>query len=111
MRYDALNAADIEEMQANRNTLQEATEQVANLDPPLRYRDQYKVFRSAINELHQAAQLAHDLGADPISATQSKIDEYERHVNEAAAGLERSNELLGRDYKTIEGVQRVNPLS
>jgi hypothetical protein len=111
LRYDALNADDVEEMQANQTTLQETTEQVASLDPPQRYREQYEVFRSAINELHQAAQLAYNLAADPVSATQSDIDEYERHVNEAAAGLERSNEILGRDYKTIEGVQKVNPLS
>jgi hypothetical protein len=111
LRYDALNADDVEQMQANQITLQETTEQVANLDPPQRYREQYEVFRSAINELHQAAQLAYNLAADPVSATQSDIDEYERHVNEAAAGLERSNEILGRDYKTIEGVQKVNPLS
>ncbi len=111
LRYDALNADDVEEMQANQTTLRETTEQVANLDPPQRYREQYEVFRSAINELHQAAQLAYNLAADPVSATQSEIDEYERHVNEAAAGLERSNELLGRDYKKIEGVQKVNPLS
>ena len=111
LRYDALNADDVEQMQANQITLQETTEQVANLDPPQRYREQYEVFRSAINELHQAAQLAYNLAADPVSATQYDIDEYERHVNEAAAGLERSNEILGRDYKTIEGVQMVNPVS
>jgi hypothetical protein len=111
LRYDALNADDVEQMQANQITLQETTEQVAGLHPPQKHREQYEVFRSAINELHQAAQLAYNLAADPVSATQSDIDEYERHVNEAAAGLERSNEILGRDYKTIEGVQKVNPLS
>jgi hypothetical protein len=111
LRYDALNADDVEQMQANQITLQETTEQVANLDPPQRYREQYEVFHSAINELHQAAQLAYNLAADPVSATQSEIDEYERHVNEAAAGLKRSNELLGRHYKAIESVQKVNPLS
>jgi hypothetical protein len=69
------------------------------------------VFRSAIKELYQAAQLAYDLAADPTAATQSRFEEYDRHVNEAAARLQRSNEILNRDYKTIEGVQGVSPLS
>lgn len=109
LRYDALNADDIEEMQANQAALQEITEQVAHLHPPQKHREQYEVFHSAINELHQAAQLAYNLAADPVSATQSKFDEYERHVNEAAAGLQRSNDMLGRDYQTLEGVREVSP--
>jgi hypothetical protein len=111
VRYDAVTADDVEEMQRNQAVLQDITEQVADLDPPQRYGEQYEVFRSAINELHEAAQLAYSLAADPTAATQSGFDEYDRHVNEAAAGLQRSNEILGRDYKTIEGVQRVSPLS
>jgi len=112
VRYDAVTADDVEEMQRNQTDLQDIiTERVADLDPPQRYGEQYKVFRSAINELHEAAQLAYNLAADPTAATQSGFDKYDRHVNEAAAGLQRSNEILGRDYKTIEGVQRVSPLS
>jgi hypothetical protein len=68
------------------------------------------VFRSTVSELHDAAQVACTLAADPTAAAQSGFKEYDRHVNEAAAGLERSNEILGRNYKTIEGVQRVSPL-
>ena len=64
---------------------------------------------SAINEMHEAAQLAYTLAADPTSATQSGFEEYDHHVDKAAAGLKRSNETLDRDYKTIEGVQRVSP--
>jgi hypothetical protein len=111
LRYDALTADHVEEMQANKDSLRELTEQVDGVDPPQKYGQQYETFNSAINELYEATQLAYNLAADPISATQSEIDEYERHVNEAAAGLKRSNELLGRDYKTIKGVQKVNPLS
>jgi hypothetical protein len=55
--------------------------------------------------------LAYALAADPTAATQSGFDEYDRQVNDAAARLLRSNEILGRDYKTIEGVQRVSLLS
>jgi hypothetical protein len=111
LRYDAVTADDVEEMQANETDIQGFADQVDELDPPQRYGEQYEVLRSAINELHEAAQLAYSLAADPTAATQSGFDEYDRHVNEAAAGLQRSNEILGRDYKTIEGVQRVSPLS
>ena len=108
-QYDALNAGDVEEMLTNQDALQEITEQIANLNPPQQYSEQYEVFRSAINELHQAAQLAYNLAADPVSASQSEFDEYDRHVNEAAAGLQRSNEMLGRDYQTLEGAREVSP--
>ena len=112
LRYDALTADDVEEMQANKDALQEFTEQVDGLDPPQRYGgEQYEAFSSAIRELHRASELAYNLAADPTAATQSGFDEYDRHVSEAAAGLQRSNEILGRDYKTIGGVHRVNPLS
>ena len=109
--YDALDADDIEQMQANEAALRGYANQVDDLDPPEEYREHYEVFSSAINELHKGAQLAYSLAADPTAATQSAFDEYDRHVNEAIALLQRSNELLGRDYKTIEGVPRVNPLS
>lgn len=111
LRYDALTADDVEEMQANQAALQGYTDQVRELNPPRRYGEQYEVFRSAINELYQAAQLAHDLAADPTAATQSGFVEYDRHVNQAATYLKKSNEMLGRDYKRIEGVQEVSPLS
>jgi hypothetical protein len=111
LRYDALTAEDVEDMQANQAALQGFTAHVDDLSPPQKYKEQYEVFRAAINEMHEAAQLAYSLAADPAAATQSGFDEYDRHVNEAAAGLQRSNEIWGRDYETIEGVQRVNPLS
>jgi hypothetical protein len=109
--YDALTADDVEEMQANEATLQGFTDQVNDLNPPQEYREQYEVFRLAINELHEAAQLAYTLAADPTAATQSGFHEYDRHVNQAATYLMRSNETLGRDYKTIEGARKVSPLS
>ena len=111
LRYDALTADDVEEMQANQAILQGFTDQVNDLNPPQKYRAQYEVFRLAINELHEAAQSAYSLVADPTAATQSGFDEYDRHVNQAATYLKKSDEMLGREYKTIEGVQRVSPLS
>jgi hypothetical protein len=108
-RYDALTADDVEEMQANQATLQDITNQVATLDPPQRYREQYELFSSATSELDEAARLAYNLAADPISATQSEFDEYDHHVNDAAARLQRSNEILGRDYETLQDAQVVSP--
>jgi hypothetical protein len=111
VHYDALTSDDVEKMQANRLILGELADQADQLDPPQRYKEQLGMFDSAITELHEAVQLAYSLAADPTSATQSEFDDYDRHVAEAAAGLQRSNEILGRDYKTIEGVQRVGSLS
>lgn len=109
LRYDALTADDVEGLEANLAALQQTTEQVASLDPPQRYGEQYEVFRSAINELHEAARLAYNLAADPVAATQSDFDEYERHINEATARLKRSNEILGREFQTLEGAKEVSP--
>ena len=108
-RYDALTADDVEEMQSNQAALQDITKQVANLQPPQRYREQHEVFSAAISELYEAARLAYNLAADPISATQSDFDEYDRHVDDAASRLQRSNEILGRDYETLQDVQKVSP--
>jgi hypothetical protein len=110
LRYDALTADDVEEMNANQIALQSATDQVDDLNPPQKYKEQHEAIRSAISKLEEAAQLAYTLAADPTAATHSGFEEYDRHVNEAAASLERSNEVLGRNYKTIDGVQRVSPL-
>jgi hypothetical protein len=105
MRYDALGADDVEQMQANQAALKKVSDQVDGLSPPQKYMEQYEVFRSAINELHEATRIAHELAADPIAATQSDFDEYDRHVDQAAADLKGSNQILGRDYKTIESAR------
>jgi hypothetical protein len=111
LHYDALTADDIGEMQANQATLQELSDQVDNLNPPQEYKEQYKVFRLAVNELHETTKLAYTFAADPTAATQSGFEGYDRRVNQAAAYLKKSNEMLGRDYKTIERVQGVGQLS
>jgi hypothetical protein len=95
-------------MQAHEAAHQGFVGQASDMNAPQKYREQKIAFLSAIDELHQAAQLAYALAADPISATQSDFDDYDRLVNEAAAGLQQSNEILGKDYKTIEGVHRVS---
>jgi hypothetical protein len=108
LRYDALNSGDIEKMQADQAALKGFTDQASSLSVPQEYTKHNEVFLSAIEELHQAARLAYALAADPISATQSDFEHYDRLVDEAAADLQRSNEILGKDYTTIEGMQEVS---
>jgi hypothetical protein len=45
------------------------------------------------------------LTADPTSATQAGFEAYDGHIGKATAYLRRSNEMLGRDYKTVEPAQ------
>jgi hypothetical protein len=108
LRYDSLASGDIEKMQANEAALQGFADQASDLNAPQKYREQKVAFLSAIDELRQAAQLAYALAADPISATQADFEDYDRLVDEATADLQQSNEILGKDYKTIEGVRSVN---
>jgi hypothetical protein len=110
LRYDALTAEDVEKLHNDQVLLSGSTHQVDELDPPQNYKEHHEVFRSAVNELHEAARLAYSLAADPTAATQSGFYEYDRHVRIAADRLQRSNEILGRDYKIIDGVQEVSPL-
>jgi hypothetical protein len=108
LRYDTLTSGDIEEMQANEVALQRFADQASDLKAPQEYREQKDAFVSAIDELHQAAQLAYALAADPVSATHADFDDYDRLVDEATVGLRRSNQLLGKDFKGIEGVREVS---
>jgi hypothetical protein len=108
LRYDALTSGDVEKLRADQAALKGFTDQADALDAPQRYEEQRDVFRSAIDELHQAAQLSYVLAADPLSATQGDFQQYDHLVDEAAAGLQRSNEILGKDYKTIEEVKGVS---
>lgn len=110
LRYDVLTNDDLQELRANEAALREFADQVVNLDPPQEYEGQYEVFRSAIDELHAAAQLAYELVADPTAATKRSFDEYDRRVAEADDGLQESNERLGQDYETVGDVQEISPL-
>src|SRR5215212_4784075 len=108
LRYDTLTSDDVEKMQADQATIKGFADRAGALRAPQKYKEHKAVFRSAIDELHQATQLAYVLAADPISATQADFDHYDHLVNEAAADLQRANEILGKDYKTIEGVKGVS---
>jgi hypothetical protein len=108
LRYDTITSGDIDEMKANQVALRELVDRASVLEAPQKYREQKDAFVSAIDELHQATKLAYTLAADPISATQADFDDYDHLVDEAAADLQQSNEILGKDYKTIGGLQEVN---
>ena len=102
-RYDALGADDVEDMEANSAALEDYRDRVADLDPPEQYRGQHEVFGGAIGELHEATELAFRVVNDPASATQTNFAAYDDRVDEAADHLRRSNEMIRRDYPTIEG--------
>jgi hypothetical protein len=104
-RYDSITSDDIEQMKSNSDALEGYRARASNLAPPKRYENQHEVLRSAIAEMHQAADLAYSLTADPSSLTRAALDEYELHVEKAASGLRQSNESLGRNYKTIEAAR------
>ncbi len=109
LRYDALTAADVEEMQANQTALEKMNEQTGDLVAPRKYEEQYEVFSAAIDELQEATRLAYGMAADPVAAAEQGFDEYDGSVNEASGLLRRSNELLNREYKAIENVREVSP--
>jgi hypothetical protein len=109
LRYDALTAADVEEMQASETVLEEMNDQTGDLAPPRKYEEQYGVFSAAIDELHGATRLAYGMAADPVAAAEQGFDEYDGRVNEASDLLLSSNELLNKEYETIEGVREVSP--
>jgi hypothetical protein len=108
LRYDLLTGGDLEAMEANRTALVAYSDRVKALDPPRGYGDQYRVFVLAIGELRDANELAYRLAADPSSATQTDFEAYDRHVNRATAYLRRSNEMLGKDYKTTGAAQEIS---
>lgn len=106
-RYDGLTAEDVDVMRENRLVLKNLSIRAGELDPPPEHEDQHRVFSSAIADLAQATTIAHELAADPVSATASLTERYDRLGDEAAAGLRRSNELLGSNYETPGDVQDV----
>jgi hypothetical protein len=109
LRYDSLSADDVEVMQANETVLEEMNDQTGDLAPPRKYEEQYGVFSAAIDELHGATRLAYGMAADPVAAAEQGFDEYDGRVNEASDFLLSSNDLLNKEYETIEGVREVSP--
>ena len=108
LRYDRLTADDVEVMKDNSAALESYGRRTKDLDPPPKHEDQHEVFVLAINELRDANELAYRLAADPQSATQADFEAYDRYVDRATAYLRRSNEMLGKDYKTTGAAQEIS---
>jgi hypothetical protein len=108
LRYDGLTAEDVEDLKADYVVLENYARRARDLAPSAEHEDQYKVFVLAISELRDASELAYRLAADPSSATQADFEAYDRHVDRATAHLRRSNEMLGKDYKTTGAAQKIS---
>jgi hypothetical protein len=108
-RYDNLSADDVEDLQTNRIALEGYSNLAENLTPPEEYLGQYELFSAAIDDLSNAAEIAYRVVANPGSATPDDFQEYDVLVTEATANLESSNEALGQDYRTTEGLPKVGP--
>ena len=108
LRYDGLTAEDVKELKADYVVLENYARRARDLAPSAEHEDQYNVFVLAIGELRDANELAYRLAADPSSATQMDFEAYDRHVDRATAYLRRSNEMLGKDYKTTGAAQEIS---
>lgn len=108
LRYDALTTDDIAQMKANYAALTDYASRAKGLDPPAKYEPQHEVFVRAIDELRDADGLAYQLIANPASATEADFKTYDGHISRATDYLKRSNEMLGRDYKTTAAAQKVS---
>jgi hypothetical protein len=108
-RYDTISAADVETIEADYLALATYSAQAEDLDVPEEYKGQHEMFSGAIRNLYAAAEIARRVTAAPASATASDMKEYDDRVAEATSGLEQSNEILGQDYATTEGLPKVGP--
>jgi hypothetical protein len=108
-RYDTISAADIETIEADYLALETYSVQAEDLDVPEEYKGQHEMFSGAIRNLYAAAEIARRVTAAPASATASDFKEYDERVAEATSGLVQSNEILGQDYSTTEGLPKVGP--
>ena len=108
LRYDGLTTDDIAQMKANYAALTDYASRAKGLDPPEKYEPQHELFVRAVDELRDADGLAYQLIANPASATQADFEAYDGHISRATAYLKRSNEMLGRDYKTTAAAQKVS---
>ena len=109
LRYDSLTPADVEDIEADQVALKDYTDRNDNLTPPEEYQGHHELLSAATGELSEAAEIAYRVAAHPVSATPADFREYDSLVTGATANLERSNEVLGQNYRTTEGLPRVGP--
>ena len=110
-RYDALTIDDTDAIEADSLTLETYAAQAEDLDAPAEYADQHELFSGAIGDLYAAAEIASRVTAAPASATPADFKEYDNLVAGATSELEQSNEALGQDYDTTEGLPKVGSLA
>jgi hypothetical protein len=110
-RYDTLTVDDTGAIEADYLALQTYSAQAQDLDVPEEYKGQHELFSGAIGDLYAAAEIAQRVTATPISATPADFKEYDKLVAEATSDLEQSNEVLGQDYSTTEGLPKVGSLA
>jgi hypothetical protein len=106
-RYDTLTADDTAAIEADYLALETLSAQAQDLQIPEEYKAQHELFSGAIGDLYAAAEIAQRVTATPVSATSADFGEYDNHVAEATSALEQSNEVLGQDYSTAEGLPKV----
>ena len=104
LRYDSLTTTDVADLEHTYLLLAQYRQQAEDLNPPEEYKYQHGAFASGIAELYNAAWSAYTLAADPVSATKEDFWEYQDHLVYAMNLLAQSNQNLGQDYKTTEGL-------
>jgi hypothetical protein len=110
-RYDTLTLDDTQAIEAEYLALADYSAQAEDLGIPEEYEAQHELFSGAIRDLYAAAEIARRVTTAPTSATPTDFKEYDDRVAEAASSLEQSNEVLGQDYSTTEGFQKVGTLA
>lgn len=110
-RYDTLTVDDNVAIESDYLALEAYSAQAQDLVVPEEYEGQHELFSGAIGDLYAAAEIAQRVTADPASATPADFKEYDDRVAEATSGLEQSNEVLGQEYSTIEGLPKVGSLA
>lgn len=110
-RYDTLTVDDNVAIESDYLALEAYSAQAQDLVVPEEYKGQHELFSGAIGDLYAAAELALRVTADPASATPADFKEYDDRVAEATSGLEQSNEVLGQDHSTTEGLPKVGSLA
>lgn len=108
LRYDNLTDDDVEDMKANIDVLEDYSDRAKDLDPPEKYEDQHRAFILAIDELRGANEIAYRLAADPTSVSQADLKGYDGRIDKVTASLQRSNEILGKDYKTTQSARDIS---
>jgi len=95
-RFDSLTPDDVERMKTNSSDLRSYFDQAEALHPPEEYKDHYELFRTAVADLNQAAELAYSSASNPSSLRKADLDQYRRYRANGISGLQQANEVLSQ---------------